>query len=183
MKRLGRIIFNSLTVLLLLLALATAAAWGRSYWRRDEMLLVGRDKRTLLVAALGRGKLELGIIHADTPGFWTAAFPEFLGYHSTPTADGQRLSHTFVGFSWEEKQVTYTYNKLPVVSTAAAAAIPDAYLLALFAALPATRLYRRVRRWRLVRVGHCLSCGYDLRATPDRCPECGTVPTKATQRP
>jgi hypothetical protein len=52
---------------------------------------------------------------------------------------------------------------------------PVATVLAVLPAIWTLRFLRRCRRQRL---GICLACGYDLRATPGRCPECGTVPKK-----
>lgn len=43
-------------------------------------------------------------------------------------------------------------------------------------ALPSVfMLCRRLLRWYRTQPGHCPVCGYDLRATPHRCPECGAV--------
>lgn len=53
--------------------------------------------------------------------------------------------------------------------------IPLGFVLAANALLAAwLAVLHRQRRWSDV-PGVCPSCGYDLRASPDRCPECGTV--------
>jgi len=54
--------------------------------------------------------------------------------------------------------------------------IPYWFLLLLFgvASLPVLlHIRNHRRRARRIRLGQCIACGYDLRATTQRCPECG----------
>jgi hypothetical protein len=57
--------------------------------------------------------------------------------------------------------------------------VPWWSLVLLTAAAPTIGLGRAVRLRRRRRRGLCLRCGYDLRATPGRCPECGHRPAAA----
>ncbi len=63
--------------------------------------------------------------------------------------------------------------------------MPHWFVVLLAAILPAWRFggfARRRRRYRLEH-GLCVHCGYDLRGTPERCPECGTpAPARAAAR-
>ena len=54
---------------------------------------------------------------------------------------------------------------------------PAWFVFLLSAVAPAVRIIAAVRgRRRRGSEGLCRNCGYDLRATPERCPECGAVP-------
>jgi len=61
--------------------------------------------------------------------------------------------------------------------------IPYWIIAAPTAALPASRIAARLRRSRRARLNSCPTCGYDLRATPDRCPECGAIPDRRAAQP
>lgn len=54
--------------------------------------------------------------------------------------------------------------------------VPHWLFVFIFAVLPIFVVTRLIRRRRQQREGLCRVCGYDLRATPDRCPECGAEP-------
>jgi hypothetical protein len=51
--------------------------------------------------------------------------------------------------------------------------VPHWALVAASSLLPLAWVVRRWRTRGLRRQGHCRGCGYDLRASRDRCPECG----------
>ncbi len=58
--------------------------------------------------------------------------------------------------------------------------VPHWFIVLATAVLPLLWATRHIRRSRMsacrAEAGLCLTCGYDLRGTPDRCPECGAVP-------
>jgi hypothetical protein len=54
-------------------------------------------------------------------------------------------------------------------------AVPYWFILCASLVLPAWWLHRVRRDRRRSNNGRCRRCGYDLRATPQRCPECGSL--------
>lgn len=85
----------------------------------------------------------------------------------------------YVGLSKTHVAIGIGYNlekwSQPVWSFA-----PPCWLVIIMAGiLPVMWMRGLVRRRRFVPPGMCRVCGYDLRATPDRCPECGTIVTRS----
>ncbi|HTL29038.1 MAG TPA: hypothetical protein VL282_07455 [Tepidisphaeraceae bacterium] len=53
--------------------------------------------------------------------------------------------------------------------------LPHWLPILLLSALPMWQLVTRLRQKRRTVRGLCMNCGYDLRASSDRCPECGAM--------
>ena len=78
-----------------------------------------------------------------------------------------------VGFDFAG--VYFRHFRLPDGTPWWTVSVPVAHLFVLSAVLPVLWMIGRNRRLARAEAGLCTRCGYDLRATPGRCPECGTI--------
>ena len=105
-----------------------------------------------------------------------------VGIKSRSSTMGQRIDTEFNfanSSKWWRRRgfLAHSTNVLGPYSTLIVVIVPHWLLIGVFAIAPAFKA-NRIRKERITRYrrgnGLCVTCGYDLRATPDRCPECGT---------
>ena len=160
MRRLFRILLNSLTVLSLLLFVAAVALWVRGHYTYDMIGFRGRWVSARLESS--SGNLAVVAISFSQPWsedlgwYWRAA-----GGPSPGQLPGARL-----GFGVLSRQIGTRHMR--------ALCVPAWSVALMTATLPALGIWRWLRKRRPA-PGLCPACGYDLRATPERCPECGRV--------
>jgi hypothetical protein len=183
MKRLRRIIINGLSVLSLLLLVAAVGMWIRSYQKFDGVYLTKvyatfeRPQRRFFNARSSLGSMSVYVYHEDCVRSMMNPYDRVLlgkGWvTSTERLPPRSLSSDggWLGFHREVRSQRHRLQTFYGVNIV----IPFWFQCLLFSILPIAGIVRWCNR-RIDAIGHCASCGYDLRATPDRCPECGTIP-------
>lgn len=167
----------------LLLSVAVCALWVRSYWVGDYLQVWlpwvpagGQPQKLELFGDTGEGVGKV-VFQTWTDSDWAALKAVSNGPWAwriahqtvTPTRGDAPLGRGTASF-WDRRGFatyggrSYRIIYFPLWLPASLVALPLLFVLII------VRHRRRVRR----SSGLCSGCGYDLRATPDRCPKCGT---------
>ena len=181
-----RYITTTLIVLCTLLFMGVTVIWIRSYWITDawayQRLHVGHQQQVLIGyrswscrGTLGVSRVAYGhrgdaseveawqhayrYIHWQGTDYW---HPGWVAPHSLFQSLTCFRIHSVVDNTIPEESARIVLVTLPLWVITALCAAP----------IGVSSLRTLRNRRRLVK-GLCLACGYDLRATPDHCPECG----------
>ncbi len=206
MKRFARPVFNATAMISLVLCLATMALWAQSYWRFLDFgrISTSRDAVAYTQHLIRIGSNDGRYLFTWRDIIWAWSNPSTA--YTSKTWDASNgvyltqkkpfdLFHKFpkqpdsVDRSWELAFGGWHYTRLiqdsiipplhmsPGPGTRGMLIIvPHAYICAALAIPPIVFMLKWRRKRMAARFGLCSNCGYDLRSTPDRCPECGTIP-------
>ena len=191
-----RRLFTIFSALSLLLLVAVILLWVRSHFVSEHIARADLSKEAWVARSSG------GAIYFDHRSYWwyqggwswgrrRIAFGDSgVDFHYMPPNRGVR----FLGFgAFSGTVYTWPSHLYPTVPAPTpindpnridprwwrdryrTISLPHWALVLVLGILP-FRWYRRAFRERKRARAHlCSRCGYDLRATPERCPECGTV--------
>jgi hypothetical protein len=181
---------NCLAALSLLIVAALVIAWLRSYWHQESVGWSGTNFGVYCWSDRGDISIRGGPIYRG-PHALPAPLKRGLTWWSGPTRNNGLWEeipldddHRFgrLGFA-DNHTVTLRTNmntgrgRYTLYYGSYGIWFPHWFAIAILTIFPAIALWRHRRNRHLI-PGFCSKCGYDLRATPDRCPECGIIPPK-----
>jgi len=152
-------LFKIGAVLSLMLCVATAIAWAVSAVIPFSSTVVPQKPVTsprVFVAGSYAGSIVIDVL--------------------SPGTGNPQVQRNFLGFRYDKGPAAPSANQLSTqIGIANVVTIPCWFVMIATLITPLAFTVVVIRRRRRGTVGCCPVCGYDLRATPERCPECGTA--------
>jgi hypothetical protein len=207
MSWLARGVFYAFATVCLILSIGTAVLWHRSYRVFDGLsrsraatddVIFHSNMGVLAFQYVGRPPPSPFVMYgaADHDGNWIHGhWPASAGayVYPDPSDPGVRRTWRWGGFGYlrsdgsdrkpEPTVQSFSSSGRRIFFPSRRIEVPHAAVVVVLAIPPAVALRMALRRRRTGRrraAGQCVTCGYDLRLTPDgegsrsaRCPECG----------
>jgi len=198
-----RRLLNFAAIVSVLFLVATAALWVRSYFHADAFLqertwnypetekynaqlengVMLAPSVTVYTITIYSDRGTIGVHHQGSFEFDGDGPPDSILWEQDPPYETKFIQSlisaapasrfgvwTNITLNWNDFKRRWEGDTLSV-------SVDHWLLAALFGVLPVLNVAVHIRRRQRITAGVCLSCGYDLRATPDRCPECGSKVT------
>lgn len=156
---------NALRITLLALCVVMIVFWIRGYYAHDALWCQARKGGPLIgvVSVLASTSLIIHERYGWRPGVYWRSTEETGTVQQMIHRTSREPNWEFCGFGFAHSYAWRTW-----VLT-----VPDWLVIVLAGAWPLKWTLHKRRVARRDKSGLCPACGYDLRASPQRCPECG----------